>query len=53
MSQEKYMDILAYRQTRCIFENMLKNGTITEKDFADIECIIAKKYGLSLSVIYR
>ena len=53
MSQDKYMSILAYRQTRCIFEKMVRDGTITKKDFADIDGIIAKKYGLSLSVIYR
>lgn len=53
MSNNKYTNILAYRQTLGIFEKMKKEGTITEKDLAEIEGIIAKKYGLSLSVIYR
>lgn len=45
--------IICYRATMSIVKKMLDDGLINEKEYAEIDTIMAAKYGLSLSVIYR
>ena len=40
-----------YRTAMSLAADMLERGIITEKDYAQIDRIIAKKYGLSLDSI--
>ena len=45
--------ILRYLATMAMVKNMLKQGLITECEYAEIDRIFAEKYGLESSVIYR
>ena len=45
--------IVAYRRAMSLAKSMLRQGIITEKEYADIDTIIAKKYGLSSCTIFR
>lgn len=51
MSDEK--NILLYKATMAIVKKMLSEGLISDQEYAEIDTIIAEKYGLSLSVLYR
>ena len=53
MDDKQFNSILLYKTTMALAKNMLKNGLISAEEYAEIDTIIAKKYGLSLSVIYR
>lgn len=46
-------NVLLYRTTMAAFKTMLKEGLISEEEYAEIDTMIAEKYALSLSVIYR
>lgn len=45
--------IIAYRRAMSLAKSMLCQGIITEKEYADIDTIIAKKYGLSSCTIFH
>ena len=53
MDKEKFDSILLYKTTMAMAKTMLKNGLISTEEYNEIDTIIAKKYGLDLSVIYR
>lgn len=53
MDKKLYNDVLLYKTTMTIVKTMLKQGFISTEDYAIIDTIIAKKYGLNSSVIYR
>lgn len=50
MDNEK---ITLYRATMSAVKKMLDKGLISEEEYAVIDTIMAEKYGLSLSVIFR
>ena len=50
---DNFRNVLLYRTTMASFRKMLKEGLISKEEYADIDTIIAEKYSLSLSVIYR
>ena len=50
MDNEK---ITLYRATMSAVKKMLDEGLISEEEYAVIDTIMAEKYGLSLSVIFR
>lgn len=41
-----------YRAAMSMAKSMLEQGLITEKEYGDIDKIIAEKYGVDLSNIY-
>lgn len=53
MSKKTFDAVLMYKTTMSIVKKMLKNGLISTEEYAEIDTIIAKKYGLNSSVIYR
>lgn len=46
-------NFLDYYAAMAVARSMLKKGIITEKEYADIDTIIAKKHGISLCSILR
>ena len=46
-------NILYYQATMAVIRQMLSQGLITKKEYDEIDTIMAEKYGLSLSVIFR
>ena len=53
MDENLYRAVLLYKATMSKAKLMLKQGLITADEYAEIETIIANKYGLNASVIYR
>lgn len=53
MEPELFRRVLLYRTTMAAFKKMLKDGTITEKEYAAVDQKMAEKYGLGDSVIFR
>jgi len=53
MEQELFEKITLYKTTMAAVKIMMKNDLITQKEYAEIDTIIAEKYGLISSVIYR
>ena len=53
MDEKLFNTILLYKTTMSKVKQMLKRGLISSEEYAEIDTIIAKKYGLSSSVIYR
>lgn len=53
MSDELREKIVAYRQAMSLVRSMLLQGIISEKEYAEIDTILTKKYGLSLGTIFR
>jgi len=45
--------IIAYRTAMSLAKSMLDKGIITEGNYAKIDTIMTKKYGLSSSTIFR
>lgn len=50
---EMQVKIEAYRRAMAMAQSMLLQGIITEKEYAKIDTIMTKKYGLSSSTIFR
>ena len=44
-------NVLLYRTTMAAFKTMLKEGLISEEEYADIDTTMLQKYGLSLCSI--
>ena len=53
MDENLYRAVLLYKATMSKAKLMLKQGLITADEYAEIDTIIANKYGLNSSVIYR
>lgn len=53
MNEDLRKRITAYRISMSMFKGMLRDGIITEKEYAKIDTIIAKKYGVSSCTIFR
>ena len=50
---EFFERLTAYKTAMGIAETMLRRGIISEDDYAEIDTIMTKKYGLSLDSIFR
>ena len=53
MNDELFRKITLCHTTMAIMRTLLKDGKITDEDYAMIDTKIAEKYGLESSVIYR
>ena len=53
MEQDLFDRIIKYKSTMATVKIMKNTGLISEKEYEEAETIIAEKYGLNLSVIYR
>ena len=53
MDNKTFRSLTLYKTTMASVKNMLKKGLISTEEYAVIDTIIAKKYGLNSSVIYR
>ncbi len=45
--------LAAYQAAMSLARDMLRQGIISEGDYAEIDTIMTKKYGLSLDSIFR
>lgn len=45
--------IVSYRMAMSLAKSMLNQGVITAKEYAEIDTIMAKKYGISSCTIFR
>ena len=45
--------LVAYKAAMSLATAMLRRGIISERDYAEIDTIMTKKYGLSLDSIFR
>ncbi len=45
--------IISYRLAMSLAKSMLKQGIITAEEYAEIDTIMAKKYGVSSCTIFR
>ena len=53
MDKSLFEQITLYRTTMAMVKKMLDAGLISAEEYAEIDTIIAKKYGLNSSTIYR
>lgn len=53
MDNELIMRIANYRASMSLAKEMLENGIISAEEYAKIDTIMAKKYGLSSCTIFR
>lgn len=53
MTNEFFSKIRLYKNTMAWVKLLLKNGTISDEEYAIIDTKIAEKYGLNSSIIYR
>ena len=53
MTDELRNKILAFRTAVTLVRSMLIEGIIDSGEFAEIETLLAEKYGLSSSTIFR
>ena len=53
MDKEYYQRLTAYRSAMSLALALQERGIISEKDYAKIDTIMAKKYGLSSCTIWR
>lgn len=53
MDDALFRRLLLYRATMATVKIMLDSGLISDEEYAVTDTIIAEKYGLNLSVIYR
>ena len=53
MDNKTFRALALYKTTMALVKNMLKKELISTEEYAEIDTIIAKKYGLNSSVIYR
>lgn len=45
--------IAAYQRVMAMVRSMVRQGVISEREYGKIDTIIAKKFGLSSSTIFR
>lgn len=53
MTEELFERVSMYKATMSLAKSMLRQGLLSEDEYAEIDRIFAEKYGLSLSVIFR
>lgn len=53
MDDALFRKLLLYRATMATVKIMLDSGLISDEEYAVTDTIIAEKYGLNSSVIYR
>jgi hypothetical protein len=53
MSEELYTKVAAYRQAMSLAKAMLVRGIITEKEYGEIDTMMAQRYDLSFGTIFR
>lgn len=53
MDNELIMQIANYRAAMSLANEMLENGIISAEQYAKIDTIMTKKYGLSSCTIFR
>ena len=53
MSDELFERIVMYKATMILVKCMWSQGLISEEEYAEIDRIIASKYGLDLSVLFH
>jgi hypothetical protein len=53
MNNELLEKVSAYRAAMAMAAVMLEEGIITEKDYRQIDTIMARKYGVKSSTIFR
>ena len=53
MDDALFRKLLLYRATMATVKIMLDSGLISDEEYAVADTIIAEKYGLNSSVIYR
>lgn len=53
MDQEYYQRLAAYRSAMSLALAMQERGIISEKDYAKIDTIMAKKYRINSGSIFR
>lgn len=53
MTNEEWSSVLHYKSAMALIEHWLKKGLISEGEYAEIDTIIAEKYGISSCSIYR
>jgi hypothetical protein len=53
MDEKLFRSIRLYKNTMAWMKMLLKNGTISDEEYAIIDTKIAEKYGLNSSIIYR
>jgi len=52
MTDELRSKIIAYRTAMSIVRSMVSSGVLTEEEYAEIDTIIAEKYGLNSCSIF-
>lgn len=50
---EFFERLTAYKTAMSLARDMLRQGIISQGDYAEIDTIMTKKYGLSLDSIFR
>lgn len=53
MRSEFEKKLIQYRATMAMFKRLLKKAIITAEEYAEIDTIIAEKYGVKSSNIFR
>lgn len=53
MKNELKGNIIRYKTSMAMFKDLLKRGIITAEEYAKIDTIIAKKYGVNSCSIFR
>ena len=52
MCEELYRKVSDYRVAMSIIKSMLKSGIISDRDYSEIDTIIANTYGLNSDTIF-
>lgn len=52
MNKEMFKRLLDYRTAMAVVTNLLHKGIITEEEYAKIDTIMTKKYGVNSSTIF-
>ena len=53
MTDEYFRRLAAYKAAMSLARGMLHQGIISENEYAEIDTIMTKKYGLPLDSIFR
>ncbi len=53
MTSDFFQRLVSYKAAMSLAKSMLYQSIISEKEYAEIDTIMTKKYGLSLDSIFR
>ncbi len=53
MTNDFFQRLASYKAAMSLAKGMLRQGVISAKEYAEIDTIMTKKYGLSLVSIFR